>query len=211
MTKRILFAGCILVVIHIGLALGYDDQRSHPQITEAAIRNSSGLNSYLQTLLGLEKGFYTRFPSSSNNPKTAALELLKKGSIDEDAVVCRRSTHFHNPLRSWKQAGMDEFLVNNTCKLYRQPEYNSKHSALTWATGYEDYNGSITSRNDQDMGWDNARSYLYTALTSSMSAERDTSFTKTFQSVGQVMHLLQDMAVPAHVRNDFRVISLPSG
>jgi hypothetical protein len=53
------------------------------------------------------------------------------------------------------------------------------------------------------MGWDNARKYFYSALTSPGKAIREDSYAKTFQAVGQVMHLLQDMAVPAHVRNDF--------
>jgi len=53
------------------------------------------------------------------------------------------------------------------------------------------------------MGWDNARIYFYSALTSGDNAARESYFAKTFQSAGQVMHLLQDMAVPAHVRNDF--------
>ncbi len=52
-------------------------------------------------------------------------------------------------------------------------------------------------------GWDDARSYYYRALTSPIGAEKDSYFVKTFLAVGHLMHLLQDMGVPAHTRNDF--------
>jgi hypothetical protein len=54
------------------------------------------------------------------------------------------------------------------------------------------------------MGWDNARAYFYQALTATGAVDRESNFVKTFRSVGQVLHLLEDMAVPAHVRNDFK-------
>jgi hypothetical protein len=60
------------------------------------------------------------------------------------------------------------------------------------------------ARDRQDMGWDNARNYFYSALTEIDPLKRDDNYVKTFRSVGQVLHLLQDMAVPAHVRNDFQ-------
>jgi hypothetical protein len=53
------------------------------------------------------------------------------------------------------------------------------------------------------MGWDHARQYYYSALTSLSKSGQESYFVKTFQGLGQVLHLLQDMAVPAHVRNDF--------
>jgi hypothetical protein len=78
-------------------------------------------------------------------------------------------------------------------------------SNITWATGFTSRDNKLTDAPDrQDMNWDNARTYFYQALTAVSKTDRDDNFIKTFRSVGQVMHLLQDMAVPAHVRNDFQ-------
>ena len=53
------------------------------------------------------------------------------------------------------------------------------------------------------MDWDIARAAYFDALTKGTSAERDQHLAKTFQALGQVLHLVQDLAVPAHVRDDF--------
>lgn len=54
----------------------------------------------------------------------------------------------------------------------------------------------------QKWSWNDAREYYFKAITSPMKAERDENWSKTFRALGQVMHLIQDMASPAHVRND---------
>ena len=129
-------------------------------------------------------------------------ELFTAGSTAEDAGTCRSSTHFQNPLRPWIYAGIEESLTG-WCLNYRQPNSSNQRSALTWGTGFETYAGPPVKRYIQTMGWDDARKYFYSALTSNKNAVREDNFAKTFQAVGQVMHLLQDMAVPAHVKNDF--------
>ena len=78
----------------------------------------------------------------------------------------------------------------------------TKYSNVTWATGFTSPIAGYTARDGQEMGWDNSRTYLFEALTSKDASIREEKFVKTFKSVGMVVHLLQDMAVPAHVRND---------
>ena len=82
--------------------------------------------------------------------------------------------------------------------------YRTKYSSVTWGTGYLSSAGSKITISNCDMGWDSARTYYYQALSSSLSTERETYFVKTFQALGQVLHLIEDGAQPAHVRNDFR-------
>jgi len=178
-------------------ANAYDDQDTHPKITDSAIENSN-INSYLINSLNYKDGIKTTFPSNS---QTTIKILLQKGSIAEDSPNCRASNHFHNPLKPWNSSAMsDEPLWLDVVCLGWKPWYSN----IVWATGQQSPTGPVISRNKQDMGWDNARNYFYSALTSASASDRETNFTKTFQAVGQVMHLLQDMAVPAHVRNDFR-------
>ncbi|OPY88455.1 MAG: hypothetical protein A4E73_03365 [Syntrophaceae bacterium PtaU1.Bin231] len=50
--------------------------------------------------------------------------------------------------------------------------------------------------------WHDAREYYYRALTDANPAARLLWFEKTFRALGQIMHLVEDAAVPEHVRND---------
>lgn len=104
-------------------------------------------------------------------------DLMKQGSIDEDteAFASRVLNHFHDPLSNH---GL--FL-----------------SAISW---------SLAPMGSQfpggDWSWNDAREYYFKALTSETKAERDENWGKTFEALGHVMHLVQDMASPAHVRHD---------
>jgi len=62
----------------------------------------------------------------------------------------------------------------------------------------------------QDCGyysWNDAREYYYAALTKTDKATRETNFAETFRSLGQLMHLIQDMSVPEHTRNNGHYIA----
>lgn len=54
----------------------------------------------------------------------------------------------------------------------------------------------------QDFSYKDAKNLLYAALTNSARNERSRSLGKVFESLGHVIHHLQDMAQPQHVRND---------
>src|SRR4029079_3052981 len=62
----------------------------------------------------------------------------------------------------------------------------------------EDAGSFLTQTNS----YRDARNYLYEALTGPTELERRKSFGLMFQTLGQVIHHLQDMAQPQHVRND---------
>ena len=197
--KKLLIA-YILVLLQPRFAVGYDDQIAHPEITGKAVSDVSNLNAYLKTSLGFSKGLDTHLPSDSTDPNKTILKLLTAGSTAEDSPSCRASNHFHDPLKAWGESGMSDepWWLNRKCS-----SWSPWYSDIIWATGQETKGGLTVTRRNQIMGWDNARTYLYNALISGVQTERETNLTKTFQSLGNVLHLLQDMAVPAHVRNDF--------
>jgi hypothetical protein len=212
MIIRTLLIACSIVLFQPSLTAGYDDQTTHPDITKKAVSDVSNLNFYLKTTLGLEKGIDSRFPSNSQDPKTSALELLKSGSTAEDSPACRAANHFHDPLKPWWQSGMsDEPLWLDIKCAFWLPKFSN----ITWATGYlspppDGQKQTFTTNPDYaPVNWDKARDYYYKALTSTTNLQppfppgRDYYFANTFQYLGNVLHLLQDMAVPAHVRNDF--------
>jgi hypothetical protein len=50
--------------------------------------------------------------------------------------------------------------------------------------------------------WYDVRGYYYNALASPDVNTRNTNFADTFRGLGQLMHLVQDMSVPEHTRDD---------
>ncbi|HEY3067252.1 MAG TPA: hypothetical protein VGL09_15775 [Methylomirabilota bacterium] len=76
-------------------------------------------------------------------------------------------------------------------------------SNAVWGTRYV----SLTGRGEatgNTFDWDAARAAYLKALTAPDAAARDEAYGDTFVALGHVLHLVQDLAVPAHVRNDFR-------
>ena len=60
------------------------------------------------------------------------------------------------------------------------------------------------TRHHQHPGHDvGGRKRLYDGLTETDKTNREKYLSIAFQSLGRAMHLVQDMAVPAHTRNDF--------
>ena len=196
-SNTILFAFGISICF-ASYAVAYDDIITHPDITERAARESN-LKNYLVNNLGIVEGLDKSLEYNGKSLKI--FEWLRKGSTEEDSPICRASNHFHNPLKSWDQSGVSDqpSLISEWCSL---TGYSTKYSNVIWATGYLNPapNGSKISISGQEMSWDNARDYYYKALTSQSSADRETNFAKTFQSLGQVVHLIEDMAVTSNVR-----------
>jgi len=213
MIKRVIGSVIISILICIN-AYGFDDAQTHPEITANAIANSK-LSIFLTQYLGLPNGDETQFTKTANTSvmSKSVKEWLKAGSKEEDAPLGRASNHFHNPLKPWDQSYVTDSALQ-TIYAYLSG-WTPLYSNITWATGYK----SPTEKASMDdaynpyldppapNNWDNARIYYYKALTRSAplgTNGRETAYAQTFQALGQVMHLLEDMAVPAHVRNDFQ-------
>jgi len=205
--RTIYFSILFLLIICVAKNTdAYDDEVTHPKITEQAI-NYSQIEQYIKNNLGFTGGLKTKFPSNSEKN---IIYWLRKGSTAEDSPMCRASNHFHNPLLPWDQSYMSDdttilgSLIRTYCNLTGWP-YSDRKSSVTWGTGYlsPSPDGSKITMSNQEWSWNNARSYYYLALTSASNNDRETYFAKTFQVLGQVLHLIEDGAQPAHVRNDF--------
>lgn len=149
--------------------------------------------------------------------------LLLAGAEAEDLPHVRARHHFHTPT----YIGAPEPGLNNPSVV----EWGANLYAVVWdweyisaalselqndSRVYFDLTGQ--SAKDRALGdnpvahygppynyWDlyNAKRYFYLALTGEDEAHRSHYLALTFIALGHVMHLLQDMAVPAHTRNDF--------
>lgn len=179
-------------------AFSYDDQVTHPDITKIAVQHTM-LNTYLSHHLGPE--FSQGYDTVING--VSVMNWIREGSIAEDAELCRRANHFHNPLKPWNESyNNDLWWPEPGCAALG---WLKRYSNVTWATGFlappSDGQKETFGYTPPPQNWDVARNYYYFALTSNLY--RTLYFTKTFKALGQVMHLLEDMAVPAHTRNDF--------
>jgi hypothetical protein len=63
----------------------------------------------------------------------------------------------------------------------------------------------LENMGSQAFSFRHARDYLYKALTLPSEQDRKKNFGLTFQTLGHVIHHIQDMAQPQHVRNDIHI------
>jgi hypothetical protein len=196
---RIKIAIIIFILLFNRNAYSFDNVLTHKDITKNAAENSN-LSSYLISSIGFKKGIETKL-----NGKTI-LQWVREGSSSEDEPMCRATNHFHNPLLSWDKSYMTDepSLIDVACVTWR------RHSNVTWATGYlsppPDGNKEtfVTREPFAPYNLDKAREYYYKALTDNSPNYQEIYFSNTFRFLGHVIHLLQDMGVPAHTRNDFQ-------
>ncbi len=160
-----------LILITNAIALG---GVTHQAINSyIADENSAIYGSYLHSYLKNNLGMQDGVKTLFNSKM--AKEYISDGGKEEDAGA-RSLNHFLNPITN-------QGLLGN-------------YSALQWATlpvGVQPL-APISS-------WNDVRSYYYLALTSKDKTTRDDNFALTFQGVGQAMHLVEDMSMPAHTRN----------
>ena len=198
----------IVATMLAGVAVAYDEVATHPIITGKAAEMSQ-IDRYIKSNLSYTLGLESKL--KHNSGYNTVKKWLDIGSTVEDApdelIPCRASNHFHNPLvGDWAYAGLSE-LWNYFCPNWLSPINSRRFSAITWATNYLEPSpdGAITSFNlvSGSNSWTKSREYYYQALTNENPIEREASFAETFVALGQTLHLLEDMGVPAHVRDDF--------
>jgi hypothetical protein len=154
---------------------------THYKITEQAVKQSIIVD-YLDKYLGISLNDEFKGPDASGSEKTwPVLKWINFGGDWEDVPEDRCFNHFYDPLTGYGLTGQFQFYS----------------SALEWAK-----EPTLTN----EWSWVQARVWYYTALkhhdVNISGRDSNYNFAKTFRSLGQIMHLLQDMAVPAHTRND---------
>ena len=182
----LLFAFCLLNFSFL-FALETD---THENINEFIVRNTLNgfsLDDYLRDQLGFSEGYDEKFKLKKT---MKVLDWIKIGGKLEDIpywymLYLRSVNHFHNPLTDQGFSGI-------------------------WGTGFLSGDSSIQwsqkSLGTQSPGghysWFDVRDYFYKALTTTDKTTRETNFADTFRGLGQLMHLVQDLSVPEHTRDD---------
>lgn len=182
----------ILTLVFSTNGFSWDNEVTHKDLSKFAAENSVldvSKGNYMKNL-GYNFGLSEKF--TWGNKTQSVLLWLREGAFLEDAgsnldVVAgkaRFNNHFHNPLKLWEAAGLSDM--------------QSGESSVLWA---QDSNKQSTSVGG-DWSWQKTRLCYYNALTAQTDNDRQTFFACTFMGLGYQIHLIQDMSVPAHVRND---------
>ncbi len=188
--KRMLF---ILLITNISLfchgltcsvALEKPTHRNINEFIADNEMNGFNFDSYLKSNLGFSKGKDETLKSGKKTKKI--LNLLGDGGEMEDDTIARSTKHFHNPLENnLADAGLW-----------------GGESAVLWAQypiGYQSTQG-------RDYSWHDTRDYFIKALISESEDDKQEYFSKTFMGIGHLMHLVTDMSVPEHTRDDAHVL-----
>jgi hypothetical protein len=209
----------LLIFSTVNSSYAWENVKTHPALTEQAI-NASGTDAYVKQLglsSGLSTQLYWDFPldierrvrggSADPDSKTrSVLNWIKLGSIIEDVnsdflgawihflPSWRPRHHFYDPYRN---AGLDNNFDHPDWKLGGWVPLGQ--SALDWAFSGTADQAPTTNNNT----WYDARQSLYNSVILTKKTDRDANLAMACVSLGCVLHLLEDMGVPAHTRNDF--------
>lgn len=180
MKKSIVYFFTGLLAFYLNAALAYEPT-THEKMSERSFDVSVlKKDDKILKQLGLKSlEEKEEFPNSKGNKKTIA-QLFRDGANFEDSHL-RPINHFFDPLSG------DTLLP-----LVAKP-------SPSWAL--ED-KGTIVFPLLQSYSFADARDYLYKALTLADETERKKHFGLTFETLGRVIHHIQDMAQPQHVRLD---------
>src|SRR2546425_2061894 len=158
--------------------------------THAAINQGAARASTLDGVLKDELGFLSGLITPLIDRRTP-IDWIGLGGLAEDhylgseilGSLTRSVNHFHQPLRSWNNAG---FL-------------RTSEASVRWAQNPTQSPGGRAS-------WLDARAAFHRALTTANLGERQQAFADAFRILGQVMHLVADMASVPHTRDDSHLL-----
>ena len=178
-TLLIIVVGCLFLKID-GYAF---TAPTHNKIITSIIYDNSWIYSPKFQSYGLPQGMETIING------TYVKNYIENGGESEDNFP-RYFNHFHDPTQGWLSSG----FKGNPGQIWDSlPVWAQKTNQAVGTPGFF-YEGNYS--------WPAARNYFYNALTALNKTDRDNNFEKCFRAIGQLMHLVQDAAVPAHVRNE---------
>src|SRR5712692_8991869 len=192
-TARTFFLTCLITAIALPL-YAYNDTVTHPQLTIFASHKSVlYTDGSILFSLGLEPASRQLFryrarvgPVTVGSAAYSIAELIGEGAFDED-IGNRALNHFYDPV-------FDRPLTILGVPLGQR----------SWRWMLEDL-GPIS---DQNFSVADARAYLARGLTynegtpAESQRQRGIALGSMLLSMGHIVHHLQDMAQPQHVRND---------
>ncbi len=135
--------------------------------------------------------------------KTLEMWVIDGGYSADEPEGTMALCHFYDPT----QPQGKRYLTDQQSMVKVLSQYNSEYKnpgidAVQWAFHGDQY-GTVF---DQQYSWDQGKSSLKKALES--PDPNNVNYGKAWRSLGETMHLMADMTVPAHVRNDGHAAAL---
>ncbi len=179
------------------------EKPTHAEINKFIATNSMNgfsLDIYLRNQLGFVNGIKKEFKSTETKK---VWEWIRDGGQCEDEPAYTRSrNHFHDPLKTWDQAGLNSGIFTGiSSALWIQDQTNRRSTDLggdwSWRKAREFYYAALTGYSlplegfevDEDL-------FTHTIIDGSTNmneADRNRFFAWTFRAVGQTMHLVQSI------------------
>lgn len=107
--------------------------------------------------------------------------------------------HFMDPQApAGKRYLTDQQILVKVTSALDSTKGNPEIDALQW--GFDKNFGSWGTVYDQQYGWEQGKQYLASGIQSTDASNEN--YGNAWRSLGECMHLVADMTVPAHVRND---------
>ena len=187
-----------LLLSVVAICYSYE-QPTHVFLTESAFNASVLANdSSLLVDLGLDDSS-AQFPDPVTGNILSIKQLLMNGANFEDGrnlqeSIVRTSNHFYDPIYDRPLTPCPLGLIVNCNK---SPD---------WAL--ENSHDISSDPSVQIYSYKDANEYYYKAQTESKKSDRDIYWGKTFQTLGHIIHHVQDMAQPEHVRNDQHITGI---
>jgi hypothetical protein len=101
---------------------------------------------------------------------------------------------------SWKEDFNWSLTNNPLFSHFYNPLTNRSGVGDSWPSAYEWANASNNS-----WSWIKARDNFYKGLTLTTKSEREKALADAFKALGHLIHLVQDVGVPAHTRGDLHI------
>jgi len=196
----------LILVFLIGLpvdGLAYNAQTTHPSLTKITVE------------------IYNK--AFSQNPiTTKERQWLMQGAIDEDAGL-RKINHFYDPVlnETWKLGGAEKLVPALTAKEWSQNPLIQSFYDSVYASLFASVVKSVVLKQ-----WSPYNPIYWSALRSFVSSPAGSAANHTwqraiyeyvkgnkesaFESLGHVLHLIQDMSMPSHTRENIAIPFLKS-
>jgi hypothetical protein len=189
--------GVVLAVLFVSavvtqsLALDTITHRQLNQYVSLSMIDAFSLDSHLKMHLGIQEGVEKQVRALMHGSMSSqkVFEWFGLGGVREDSpwhyTNTRSRNHYHEPLSNQGFSG-----IGGTGFL-------SGESSITWSQ-----RPPRTQSPDGFYSWNDVRGYFYDALTAPDQITKERMLAETFRGLGQLMHLVQDMSVPEHTRDD---------
>jgi hypothetical protein len=152
---------------------------------------------------------YAASQSLLNDPSSGILPALCAGlTVDDHRCVLPSSSPFPNtltPMRLLGYGAVREDDGNLSLNHFFDPQDEGRPLIYGFKLGAASPDWALEDQfesNAQGNSMADAKEAFYVALTGATATLRDRSLGATFEALGHVIHHIQDMAQPQHVRND---------